>query len=106
MILELKPIFSKQKSFNNKAHTYWRDGLMILYSFGFPVACVEEDGTLKINRRLDKWDRVVTLRHIKEFNMQFGSREPLSKAEIELTPMWKFYDDDWEEETRWKKHTP
>lgn len=89
MMEPLTPEHLPQKSFGNKAHHHYQDGRRVLYSYNQPIAVAMQDGTLYINFNNDNWDTPTTLRHIKEFNMQYGTKKNVNKKQLEEFPAWE-----------------
>jgi len=78
--MELKSIYSSQKSFYNKASLITEGGETKLKSYSTIVA-VKQDNTIKVNG----WYSKTTAIHINEFLLQNGAKS-LSKKEMDLRP--------------------
>ena len=74
---ELKPIYSREKSFYRKAIVEIEDNKKTLYSYNTKVAVIEDNRAIVFNTY-----SATTLRHIKEFLKQNGF-EAESKKQIE-----------------------
>ena len=74
---ELKPIYSREKSFYRKAIVEIEDNKKTLYSYNTKVAVIEGEKAIVVNIY-----SATTLRHIKEFLKQNGF-EAESKKQIE-----------------------
>lgn len=84
--IELKPTWSKLKSFHGKAMVGTKEnGNKYLRSFGFLVAEII-DGKVKIHNEIEKWDSKTTIRHINNFlfenGLQTGNVKELTKLYI------------------------
>lgn len=67
---ELSPRYDAHKSFYGKARVEARDGVRVLYSYGSPVAKVDNLGGVELG---PAWDySATTLRHVREFLLQAG----------------------------------
>ena len=64
----LHPIYDSARSFYNKAYWATRDGDRVLYSYGVEVACIQKDGTVRIENLFS----TTTTRHVREFLLQSG----------------------------------
>lgn len=83
--VELKPTWSKLKSFHEKAYVGTKEnGDKYLKSFGFLV-CEIIKGEVKIHNEIDKWDSKSTIRHINNFLYENGFETGNTK---ELTEMY------------------
>ena len=78
--MELKSIYSSQKSFGKKANVIVEGGQTKLKSYNTIVA-VKENNTIKVRGYYSK----TTAIHINEFLRQNGANS-LSKKEMELEP--------------------
>jgi len=78
--MELKSIYSGQKSFYKKANLVVEQNVIKLQSYNTIVA-VKEDNTIKVKG----WYSKTTAIHINEFLMQNGLKK-LSKKEMDLSP--------------------
>lgn len=78
--MELKAIYSSQKSFSKKANLLIEGGQTNLKSYGTTVA-VKENNTIKVRG----WYSKTTAIHINEFLQQNGAKS-LSKKEMEQEP--------------------
>lgn len=76
MITELKPIYTSQNSFYNKAIIELQSDILTLYSYNVRI-CKIANG--KFYRFFDGYT-TTTMRHINEFRMQNGLQK-LSKKE-------------------------
>ena len=82
--VELKPTWSKLKSFHGKAIVGTKeDGNKYLKSFGFLVAEIT-DGKIKIHNEIEKWDSKSTIRHINNFLFENGFETGTLKELTEL----------------------
>ena len=79
--MELKSIYSSQKSFGKKANVIVEGGQTKLKSYNIIVA-VKENNTIKVRGYYSK----TTAIHINEFLKQNGASS-LSKKEMELEPI-------------------
>ena len=79
--MELKSIYSGQKSFYKKANLKMEDEVVKLQSYNTIVA-VKEGNTIKVKG----WHSKTTAIHINEFLRQNGAKK-LSKKEMELEPI-------------------
>lgn len=79
--MELKSIYSSQKSFCKKAKIITENNVIKLQSYNTIVA-VKEGNNIKVNGYYSK----TTAIHINEFLMQQGAKK-LSKKEMELEPI-------------------
>ena len=78
--MELKPIYSRQKSFNKKANIIVEGNQTKLQSYHTIVA-VKENNKITVKGYYSK----TTAIHINEFLQQNGAK-PLIKKEMELSP--------------------
>lgn len=79
--MELKAVYSRQKSFGKKANVLIEGGQTNLKSYGTIVA-VKENNTIKVRG----WYSRTTAIHINEFLLQNGAKS-LSKKEMDLEPL-------------------
>jgi len=79
--MELKSIYSSQKSFYKKAKVITENNVIKLQSYNTIVA-VKEGNKVKVKGYYSK----TTAIHINEFLMQQGAKK-LSKKELELEPI-------------------
>ena len=79
--MELKSIYSSQKSFCKKANVIVEGGQTKLKSYGTIVA-VKEENKIKVKG----WYSKTTAIHINEFLLQNGGKK-LNKKEMELEPI-------------------
>lgn len=87
--VELKPTWSKLKSFHEKAMVGTNEkGDKYLKSFGFLV-CEIINGQVKIHNEVEKWDSKSTIRHINNFlyenGFKTGNKNELVELYIEKT---------------------
>ena len=88
---ELLPLYFNQKSFYGKAHYHSQDKNVILYSYNYPIAKIDENGVMYIARDTDNWDSNTTLKHIREFYRQFKDESTiLYKSDLQKMPLWDF----------------
>lgn len=79
--MELKSVYSNQKSFGKKANVIIEGGQTKLKSYSTIVA-VKEDNKIKVKG----WYSRTTAIHINEFLKQNGAKS-LTKREMELEPI-------------------
>lgn len=87
--VELKPTWSKLKSFHEKAYVGTKEnGDKYLKSFGFLV-CEIIKGEVKIHNEVEKWDSKSTIRHINNFlyenGLETGNKNELVELYIKKT---------------------